>query len=114
MSMKFWRFALSSALMVESFFCTGRLMAEDEVIRLNPFEVRTDARNDSYRATETVSASGIALPLRELPIPVDVVTRQLLEDRGVSDLLGASQLFPGVGRRGPGGQRPATWGRKPG
>jgi iron complex outermembrane receptor protein len=99
--MKLWRFALSSALVVESLCCTGRLMAADEVLQLNPFEVRSGAQNDSYRATETISASGIALPIRELPIPVDVVTRQLLEDRGVSDLLGASQLFPGVSTGGP-------------
>ncbi|HVZ63769.1 MAG TPA: TonB-dependent receptor [Lacunisphaera sp.] len=107
--MKLSRLALSSVLVAESLCYPGLLKAADEVLQLNPFEITSATKNDSYRATETVSASGIALPLRELPIPVDVVTRQLLDDRGVSDLLGASQLFPGVSTGGPVLNGQETW-----
>jgi iron complex outermembrane receptor protein len=101
-SMKFWRLVLSSAFVAESLLCIGRLYAAaSDVVQLNPFEVRENPQSNTYRAVESISASGIALPLRELPIPVEVITRALLEDRGVFDLLGAAQLVPGVSTGGP-------------
>jgi iron complex outermembrane receptor protein len=74
---------------------------QDDVTRLSPFEVREATDSTSYRATESVSASGIALPIRYLPVPIEVITSSLLEDRGALDLFNASFLVSGLVTGGP-------------
>jgi outer membrane receptor protein involved in Fe transport len=75
--------------------------APDETVRISPFEVRAQTEDYTYRATESVSASGVALPLKELPVQIEVLTRSMLEDRGVSDMWSTNMGIPGVTSNGP-------------
>lgn len=74
---------------------------KDEVIQLSPFEVRESTDKSSYRATESISASGIALPINQLPVPIEVVTEALIQDRGALDMFNASFLVSGLVTGGP-------------
>jgi iron complex outermembrane receptor protein len=59
--------------------------AEDQPVTLSPFEVRAD--NDrGYAATNQISGSRVNTPIKDLPIPIDVVTSQLISDIGATDL----------------------------
>jgi iron complex outermembrane recepter protein len=74
---------------------------KDEVLRLSPFEIHESTDASTYRATEAIAAAGISVPIRQLPVPIDVITSALLEDRGALDLLSASYLVSGLVTGGP-------------
>lgn len=74
---------------------------KDELIQLSPFEIHETANPTTYRATETIAASGISAPIRQIPVPIDVITSALLDDRGALDLLSASYLVSGLVSGGP-------------
>jgi iron complex outermembrane recepter protein len=74
---------------------------KDETIELSPFEIRESTDRLSYRATESISASGISVPIRSLPVPMEVITQALIEDRGALDLLNTSFLVSGLVTGGP-------------
>jgi iron complex outermembrane receptor protein len=93
--------ALAVSSVPFSFGQTPSAAADTEITRLNPFEVRETTDSSSYRATESISASGIALPIRSMPVPIEVVTQSLLEDRGTLDLFSASFLVSGLVTGGP-------------
>jgi len=80
---------------------TTQVAPTDNVVRLSPFEVHESTDSTSYRATESISASGVSMPIRFMPVPIEVVTSSLLEDRGVLDLFNASFLVSGLVTGGP-------------
>lgn len=59
-----------------------------EVLELSPFEVRTD-RDVGYTAASSLTGSRSDAPLRETPAAVSVLTREFLDDVGVTDYLSA-------------------------
>ncbi|MBK1875577.1 TonB-dependent siderophore receptor [Pelagicoccus mobilis] len=75
----------------------GNLSAqdEDEVYELSPFHV--DGSDDSgYRATNSISGTRINMAIKDTPMPLEVVTRQFMEDTGATDLREALKYSSGV------------------
>lgn len=71
---------------------------EDSVYRLSPFEVGTSRLDD---ASTVVSATRFETPNRNLPVVVDVITEQTLNDWQYNDLMEALEaLTPGIGPAG--------------
>lgn len=95
--------AIAALLLPRSFGQTvdPSLPKTDDITRLSPFEVHETINSTSYRATETISASGVSMPIRYMPVPIEVVTSALLEDRGAVDLFSASFLVSGLVTGGP-------------
>lgn len=69
--------------------------ADDDVIVLNPFEVVTD-QDKGYRATNSVSGTRLNTPIKDTPMPIEVITRRFLEDTGATDLRSALKYSAGV------------------
>jgi iron complex outermembrane recepter protein len=74
---------------------------KDELVQLSPFEIHETSDSTSYRATEAIAGSGLSLPIRQSPVPIDVITSAYLMDRGALDLLSASYLVSGLVTGGP-------------
>ena len=52
---------------------------EEEAITLSPFEVRATQTND-YIASESVTGSRVATPIKDLPFAINVITSEFLND----------------------------------
>ncbi|MGH7957943.1 MAG: hypothetical protein ACREH8_13185, partial [Opitutaceae bacterium] len=59
--------------------------ASEEPIALDPFEVR--ATTKGYMATNTISGTAMDTPLKNVPMTINVITSQFLEDRLIGDIL---------------------------
>ncbi|WP_334319689.1 TonB-dependent receptor [Termitidicoccus mucosus] len=57
---------------------------EEEIIILSPFEVVEES--DPYLATNAVSATRFNQPLKELPMPITVLTSEFISDIGALDI----------------------------
>lgn len=57
---------------------------EDAPVVLTPFEV--SATNQGYAPSETLSGTKVRTPLREIPMNIQVVTSDFIEDTGALDL----------------------------
>ncbi len=68
-----------------------------ETVILSPFTV-TAATNNAYLATNATSGTRIALPLESTPMTINVVTADLLKDKGWSSVNEATRFMPGVRR----------------
>lgn len=68
---------------------------EEELIILSPFVVSTE-RETGYAPVNSLSGSRAGLKVAETPYSISVLTRDLLDDLGVTDLQGAVGLFGGV------------------
>lgn len=58
---------------------------EDETIVLSPFEVNT-SKDMGYYASNSISATKTDIPLQDLPMNVQVVTRTFLDDVNATDI----------------------------
>ncbi len=89
-----------SALFTGSLILGGTLSAQnaqddEEVYELSPFTI--DAGDDSgYRATNSISGTRINMAIKDTPMPLEVVTRQFIEDTGATDLREALKYSSGV------------------
>jgi iron complex outermembrane recepter protein len=59
-------------------------MADDEVVVLSPFEVSAGAE-DGYRENEATTGTIIAMPIRNLPMAISVISEQVLTDAVIFD-----------------------------
>jgi outer membrane receptor protein involved in Fe transport len=59
--------------------------SEDQTLVLNPFTVTTD-RDQGYAATNEISGSRVNTPLKDIPVPIDVITSEFISDIGATDL----------------------------
>ncbi len=66
-----------------------------EVVLLDEFTV-TEASDDAYKATNVLSGTRFNTALLDLPKPIDVVTREFMNDIGARDITEALQYVPGV------------------
>src|SRR3954468_14030372 len=73
----------------------GSAAASDEVITLSEFQVTTSA-DKGYRAGNSVSATRIDTPIKDLPFAVNAFTSQFISDIGARDLWDVVQYAPGV------------------
>lgn len=83
--------ALSATSFAQAPSASDDATAEAEggaVVKLSPFEV-SERNGDSYTARESVAATRIALPLKDLPINVQVITSEFLRDAVVLDIVDA-------------------------
>lgn len=74
----------------------ARSAAADDVIKLEEFSV-TDSVAAGYRATNSITATGIGMKISETPIPISVVTSELLADLSADTLSEALTNVSGVG-----------------
>lgn len=70
--------------------------AGGETVQMNPWTV-TSSREHGYGATDSMAGSRISLPLVDVPMSVITVNRQLLDDTGQVDPLGALLFVSGMG-----------------
>ncbi len=68
---------------------------ESEPIRLDPFLVQSE-QDYGYRATNSITATGSSEPIKNIPLSISVITREFLEDRGVTEVIDALRDIPGV------------------
>ena len=69
--------------------------AGEEVITLSEFQVSTTA-DKGYRAGNSVSATRINTPIKDLPFAISAFTQQFITDIGARDLFDVVQYAPGV------------------
>jgi hypothetical protein len=69
--------------------------AGDPEVFLDPFTV-TATQEVGYVPTAFLSGSRVGLALDETPYTINIVTRELLDDLGITDYNGATALFSGV------------------
>ncbi|MGJ3241767.1 MAG: TonB-dependent siderophore receptor [Opitutales bacterium] len=90
---------------------------QDTIETLSPFSV-SDAATSGYRATNSTSGSRIDLPLREVPITLEVITEQFIDDTASFDLQESLRYTAGVTTSGDTGGRirgfPMLWNQRNG
>jgi iron complex outermembrane recepter protein len=67
----------------------------EEVLRLDDFVVTTE-RVSGYRATNSITATGIGAAIGETPLMINVVTKDLISDTRSDLLIDALRFVPGV------------------
>lgn len=67
----------------------------DEIVVLSPFIVNTE-KDHGYAATNTISGSRVSVDIKDLPIPMQVVTSEFINDIGAKDLRQALSYSPGI------------------
>ena len=76
-------------------------LAVEPAVVLNPFVVSTTA-DVGYRAGNSVSATRIDTPIKDLPFSISAFTAQFVSDIGARDLFDIVQYSPGVTSAGVG------------
>ena len=67
----------------------------EEVFQLSPFEVDTSA-DRGYYAANTISGSRINIALQDMPMPIEVITSEFIEDTGSVDLRESLRYSSGI------------------
>ena len=57
---------------------TGSLTAQDETYTLDPFTVQGET--NGYAATNSISGTRVNMAIKDIPVPITVITEQLIED----------------------------------
>ncbi len=73
---------------------------KDEPILLNVFQVKTE-EDKGYGVSTSSSATRFAMPLKDIPQSVNVVTAAFLKDTFSYNLSDAAKYVPGVSKRSP-------------
>lgn len=60
----------------------------EQPVILSPFDVSTD-KDQGYKATNSTSGTRLNTEIKDLPMPINVLTEQYIADLGTSDLRGA-------------------------
>ena len=68
---------------------------DDDIIELSPFVVSADD-SFGYLASNSTSGTRLAVPIKDLPVPVEVVTAAFMEDIGATDIESALAYSSGV------------------
>ncbi len=66
----------------------------DEVVTLSPFVV--SGQEDGYRATNSISGTRLDTAIKDIPMPIEVITRKFIDDTGATDLRSALKYSSGV------------------
>jgi outer membrane receptor protein involved in Fe transport len=66
-----------------------------EVFELSPFEVDTSS-DRGYYAANTISGSRINIALQDMPMPIEVITSEFIEDTGSIDLRESLRYSSGI------------------
>jgi iron complex outermembrane receptor protein len=57
-------------------------------VTLDPFTVTT-SKDKGYAATNEISGSRVDTPIKDIPIPIEVITSEFISDIGATDLRSA-------------------------
>lgn len=68
---------------------------KDEVVVLSPFVVTTD-KDRGYRATNSISGSRLDTAIKDIPMPIEVITEEFLRDTGSKDLRQSLRYSAGI------------------
>lgn len=68
---------------------------EENVYELSPFEVSTEG-DRGYYASNSISGSRINIALQDVPMPIEVITSEFIEDTGSVDLRESLRYSAGV------------------
>ena len=85
-------------LLIWSFTCASGVAAQtraDERLELDEVEI-IGTRESGYRATVAPTANKSRTPVKETPFSIQTVTRELIEDRGVTTFGEAIRTVPGI------------------
>ncbi|MCX6932961.1 MAG: TonB-dependent receptor plug domain-containing protein [Verrucomicrobia bacterium] len=85
----------ATALRAQTQSAAAARPAGEEVITLSEFQVSTTA-DKGYRAGNSVSATRINTPIKDLPFAISAFTQQFITDIGARDLFDVVQYAPGV------------------
>ncbi|OIR14908.1 ferrichrome-iron receptor precursor [mine drainage metagenome] len=97
-------FAIGSAVFTSALLSQQALHAQaapskdssdDQTIELSPFTVST-SKDEGYRATNSISGSRLDTPIADIPMPIEVVTRQFIDDTGATDLRSTLAYSAGI------------------
>lgn len=67
----------------------------EEVVALSPFTVSTD-QDKGYRATNSISGTRLNTAIKDIPMPIEVITEQFLRDTGSKSLRESLRYSAGV------------------
>jgi outer membrane receptor for monomeric catechols len=68
---------------------------KDETVVLSPFTVTTD-KDNGYGATNSISGSRVNTPIKDLPIPIQVITSDFINDIGATNLRDSLAYVSGI------------------
>ncbi len=68
---------------------------KDDVVVLSPFSIATD-KDNGYSATNAISGSRVNTPIKDLPIPIQVITSEFIDDIGATDLRHSLSYVAGI------------------
>ncbi|AOS44354.1 Ferrichrome-iron receptor precursor [Lacunisphaera limnophila] len=74
---------------------TAPSTTEDETVVLSPFTVTSD-KDDGYGATNSISASRVNTPIKDIPVPILVITDQFINDIGATTLRDSLSYVSGI------------------
>jgi iron complex outermembrane receptor protein len=69
--------------------------ADDTVLKLDEFTVSAD-KSQGYRATNSITATGIGAKISDTPLAINVVTSEFINDRSMFDVYETLNTVPGV------------------
>ncbi|HWA85727.1 MAG TPA: TonB-dependent receptor plug domain-containing protein [Opitutus sp.] len=69
--------------------------ADDETVVLSPFTVTT-AKDNGYAATNAISGSRVDTAIKDLPVPMQVITSDFIKDTGATDLRRSLAYVSGI------------------
>ncbi len=67
----------------------------DDTVVLSPFVVSTE-KDSGYRAANSISGTRLNTPIKDTPMPIEVITRKFIDDTGATDLRSALKYSSGV------------------
>jgi iron complex outermembrane receptor protein len=68
---------------------------EEQAYTLSPFTVTTD-KDNGYRATNSISGTRLNTPIKDLPMPIEVITEEFLKDTGANTLRESLRYSSGI------------------
>jgi len=71
------------------------LEEEENIFELSPFEISTEG-DRGYYASNSISGSRINIALQDVPMPIEVITSEFIEDTGAVDLRESLRYSAGV------------------
>ncbi len=68
---------------------------EEKVVHLSPFVVTT-TKDKGYLATNSISGTRLNSAIKDLPMPIEVITEKFLRDTGSTDLRQSLRYSSGI------------------
>lgn len=86
---------VSRALAAESTAASASKDRESETVVLSPFQVDV-SKDKGYRATNSISGSRLNTPIKNIPMPIEVITEEFVKDTGSKDLRESLRYSAGI------------------